>query len=107
MYNGKREASRARREASGSPTTQSFRRTPPAPLGGRVRGADVAVRPGGRFRENEVDDVVGVRRGQPRALRRGDHVVGRRDQAGERLRGSEPLATERYYQLWGGGGRHI
>src|SRR2546422_9245585 len=43
---------------------------------------------------------MGVRGGQPRALGRRDHVVGRRDQPGQRLRGGEPLAAERHHQLW-------
>ena len=97
---------RSRARAVGEPCPRCAARTPTARRRGRARprrrhSREQRAPPprtgpprSAASRQVHVDDVVRVARHQLRALRRGDHVVGRRQAAGEGLRVGVALAAK-------------
>src|SRR2546428_243907 len=99
MYSWARPASAAS-SAPGAPVTLHMR-MPTPPRCGRARGGvGVLIRPAGRFREEEVDDIVRIPRRVAHPLRPGDDVVGRREQRRQPVHRGVPLARERDHERW-------
>src|SRR5438309_125087 len=84
----------ARRDSSAAPCPETTHRriATPSSSARAAGGPDAA---GGRFRQDQVDDIVGVPRRVARALLFGDDVVGGRDQRAQALAGGIPLTAKR------------
>src|SRR5436189_25331 len=108
MYSCARPATRDSSAALSPETTQRRMSTPSSsaraagapdggvtPRGELLGGVGIPVPPGRRFRQDQVDDIVGVPRRVARAVVLGDDVVGGRDQRAEAVAGGIPLAAKR------------